>query len=96
MALTFSFEGCKTAASDLNSAATKIGTILNEDLANAMAKVKSGYESNTATELYAFYDKMKAQFPGFINAVKNCSTYLSDVVAPSYEKVETTASSKIG
>ena len=39
---------------------------------------------------------MKAKFPDFIKSVTDCSNYLNNTVAPAYEKVESTASSKIG
>ena len=96
MAMTFSSTGCKTAASQLASAASTIDTLLNTDLTNVMDRVKSAYDSETASELYAAFDKMKAKFPDFIKSVNDCSNYLSNTVAPAYEKVESTASSKIG
>ena len=96
MAMTFSSQGCRQAASDLSKSAGVLDTILNTDLNAIIGRVKSAYDSETARELYAAYDKMKAKFPDFINAIKECSDYLTNTVAPAYEKVEATASSKIG
>ena len=96
MAMTFSSQGCRAAANDLTKAANSLNTILNSDLTGVIAKVKNVYDSETADELYAEFDKMKARFPDFIKSVTNCSKYLNDTVAPAYEKVESTASSKIG
>ena len=96
MAMTFSSQGCRTAAGDLTKAANSLDTLLNSDLTGIINKVKNVYDSETASELYAAFDKMKAKFPDFIKSVSDCSNYLSNVVAPAYEKVENTASSKIG
>lgn len=96
MAMTFSSQGCRAAANDLNSSARTLDTLLNSDLAGIINKVKNVYDSETASELYAAFDKMKAKFPDFIKSVTDCSNYLSNTVAPAYEKVEATASSKIG
>ena len=96
MAMTFSSEGCRSAANELTKSANTIDALLNSDLTGVINKVKSVYDSETASELYAAFDKMKAKFPDFIKSVSDCSNYLSNTVAPAYEKVETTASSKIG
>lgn len=96
MAMTFSSQGCRAAASDLTKSANTLDTLLNSDLTGIINKVKNVYDSETASELYAAFDKMKAKFPDFIKSVTDCSNYLSNTVAPAYEKVEATASSKIG
>lgn len=96
MAMTFSSQGCRAAAQDLNKAASTLDSILNSDLTGVISKVKNVYDSETASELYAAFDKMKAKFPDFIKSVTDCSNYLNNTVAPAYEKVESTASSKIG
>lgn len=95
MALTFSSKGCNEAANDLTSAANKLDSLLNTDLNGIISKVKGAYESETADELYAAFDKMKAKFPSFINSVNNCSKYLKETVAPAYEELERKAASKI-
>ena len=96
MAMTFSSQGCRAAASDLTKSANTLDSLLNSDLTGVINKVKNVYDSETASELYAAFDKMKAKFPDFIKSVTDCSNYLNNTVAPAYEKVEATASSKIG
>lgn len=96
MAMTFSSEGCRAAANDLTKSANTLDNLLNDELTGIIGKVKEAYDSETASELYAAFDKMKAKFPDFIQSVNDCANYLSNTVAPAYEKVESTASSKIG
>lgn len=96
MAMTFSSQGCRTAANDLTKSANAIDGLLNNDFTGVINKVKNAYDSETAQELYAAFDQMKAKFPDFIKSVTDCSNYLSNTVAPAYEKIESTASSKIG
>lgn len=96
MAMTFSSAGCKDAANNLNQSAKTLDTLLNSDLTSVIGSVKGVYSSETADELYAAFDKMKAKFPDFIKSVTDCSNYLANTVAPAYEKVESTAASKIG
>lgn len=96
MAMTFSSQGCRAAAEDLTRASNTLDRILNTDLTGVIDRVKNVYDSETASELYAAFDQMKAKFPEFIQSVTDCSNYLSNTVAPAYEKVESTASSKIG
>ena len=96
MAMTFSSQGCRAAANDLTKSAKTLDSLLNSDLTGIINNVKKVYSSETADELYAAFDKMKAKFPDFIKSVTDCSNYLSKTVAPAYEKVEKTASSKIG
>lgn len=96
MAMTFSSEGCRSAANELTKSANTIDALLNSDLTGVINKVKNAYDSETASELYAAFDKMKAKFPDFIKSINDCSNYLSNTVAPAYEKLESTASSKIG
>lgn len=96
MAMTFNSAGCREAATNLSKSAQTLDTILNTDLTAIINNVKKNYDSETAQELYAAFDKMKARFPEFIKSVTDCSNYLSNTVAPAYEKLEATASSKIG
>ncbi len=96
MAMTFSSQGCKQAANDLLQNAKELDRILNTDLDSEINKVRNAYESETATEIYNAYAKMKNSFPDFIDSVTNCSKYLSETVAPAYEKIESTAASKLG
>ncbi len=96
MAVTFSSQGCKQASSDLSGSANTLNTVLNQDLTNIIGQVKGVYDSETARQLYAAFDKMKEKFPDFIDAITDCSNYLENVVAPAYEKIESEAASKIG
>ncbi len=96
MAMTFSSQGCRQAANDLNKSANTLDSILNDNLTGIIARVKNTYRSETADELYAAFDKMKARFPDFIKSVTDCSIYLTETVAKAYEELESTASSKIG
>ncbi len=96
MAMTFSSQGCRQAANDLTKSANTLDSLLNGDLTGIIGRVKNIYSSETASELYAAFDKMKAKFPDFIKSVTDCSNYLTNTVAPAYEKVESTAASKIG
>lgn len=96
MAMTFSSQGCRAAANDLTKSANTLDQLLNSDLTNVINRVRGLYQSETANELYAAFDKMKAKFPEFIKSITDCSNYLSNTVAPAYEKIEATASSKIG
>ena len=95
MAMTFSSQGCRDAATDLKNSGEKIDKILNTNLNQTIENVKAVYSSETATELYATYAKIREEYPEFIKAINSCSTYLSDTVAPAYEKIEATAASKI-
>ncbi len=95
MAMTFSSKGCRDAASSLTKSANTLDSLLNGTLTSAISKAKTIYESETASELYAAFDKLKAKFPDFIKSVTDCSNYLTVRVAPAYEKLEQTASSKI-
>ena len=96
MAMTFSSQGCRAAANDLNKSANTLESLLNSDLKIVIDNVKKVYDSEAASDLYDAFDKMKAKFPDFIKSVTDCSNYLNNTVAPAYEKVESTASSKIG
>lgn len=95
MAMTFSSEGCMAAANDLMQASNKLDVILSTDITNAINNVRGIYQSDTAEQLYAAFDKVKDKFPEFIQSVSDCSKYLSDTVAPAYKKVETTAAGKL-
>ena len=95
MAMTFNAEGCRTAATDLKNSSDELNRLLNTELNGIIEKVKKVYQSSTADELYGAFDKMKAKFPDFVSAINDCSTYLSDVVAPAYEQVESQVASQI-
>ncbi len=96
MAMTFSSQGCREAANNLNTSARNLDSLLNSELSGIIEKVKTVYDSEAAQELYDAFAKMKAKFPEFIKSVTDCSDYLTNKVAPAYEKLESTVSSKIG
>lgn len=95
MALTFNSQGCRDAAGSLKTSANTLDNLLNSTLSAAISRAKSIYEGDAANELYAAFDKLKAKFPDFIESVNACSSYLSDRVAPAYEKLESTIASKV-
>ena len=95
MALKYNSVGMLQAAEDLKTAASNLDTILNQDLVASVGKAKNAYQSETAEELYLTFDKIKEKFPSFLEAVNNCSRYLSETVAPAYQKLENEAVSKV-
>ena len=94
MALKYNSQGMQEAATSLTNSAKKLQDIFKA-LEDDVKKAKQYYESDTATELYATFDKIKAQFPDFVDCVNNCSRYLSDTVAPAYQRLENEAASKV-
>ena len=96
MPVKFNSQGCRTAASDLTKSADRLDTLLNSELDHVITILKQSYQSETADKLYEAYEKMKAKFPDFIQSITDCSNYLSNTVAPAYEKIESTAAGKIG
>ena len=95
MAMTFSSQGCKSAADDLNKSANKLSDILNSRLTGKFNQIRQVYQSEAAEDVYAAFNKMKQEFPNFIKSVDECSKYLSETVAPTYEKLEKAVSSKV-
>ena len=93
MALTFSSNGCRTAAQELDTAKTKLSNILNDDLTGIMGNVKKAYQSEGAEDIYKAFEQVKAKFPEFIKSVEDCSKYLKETVGPAYEKLEQKISS---
>lgn len=95
MAFTFTSTDCKTAASSLNDSVTHVGEMITklEDLIYSVAK---NYESEASRDIVASFNKVKEHGPEFQQAVAQCSKYLVETVAPAYEKLESTAQSKIG
>ena len=45
MAMTFSSQGCRQAAADLNKSANTLDIILNSELTGIISKVKDAYNS---------------------------------------------------
>ena len=94
MAITFSSQGCKDAATNLNTSSQNLDSILNGDIVATMEKIKDIYDSKTASDLYNSFDTIKKKFPAFVQVVTNCSKYLSETVAPAYEAIEKKAAEK--
>ena len=94
MAFTFTSKGAKQAAADLLTSAGKIEEMLGtfEEL---IGSVTQNYVSEASEEIIESFNKVKSKGPEFQEAVAKCSKYLSDVVAPSYEEVESKAESKV-
>ncbi len=95
MAMKFNSQGCKDAAQRLSTSGNNIDKILNEKLERAISILRESYQSDTADKLLEAYAEIKAKFPQFIEAITECSDYLVKTVAPAYEKIESTAASKI-
>ncbi len=94
MAFKFTSSECNTAASSLNDAASRIGTLL-EDFGNLISSVSDNYRSDTSSQIAEAFNKVNARGPEFQQAISDCAKYLTDTVAPAYEKLEATAKSKI-
>ena len=69
--------------------------ITDKEIIASVNKAKEAYQSETAEQLYAAFEKIKAQFPDFLDCVNNCSRYLSETVAPAYQRLENEAASKV-
>lgn len=94
MAFKFTSSECYTAAQNLNTSAEKIGVLI-EDFGNLIGSVAENYQSDASTQITAAFNKVKASAPEFQEAIASCANYLTNTVAPSYEKLEATAKSKI-
>ena len=95
MALMYNSQGMLQAATDLKTSASNLDRILNQEIIASVNKAKEAYQSETAEQLYAAFEKIKAQFPDFLDCVNNCSRYLSETVAPAYQRLENEAASKV-
>lgn len=94
MNFKFTSADCSLAATNLNNSAQKIGELL-EDFSTLINSVSNNYQSDASTEITASFNKVKARGPEFQEAIISCAKYLTDTVAPAYEKLEETAKSKI-
>lgn len=95
MAFTFTSADCKTAASSLNDSVTHVGDMIAR-LESLIQSVGNNYQSEASTDIINSFNKVKEHGPEFQQAVSLCSKYLVETVAPAYEKLESTAQSKIG
>ena len=94
MAFTFTSEGARKAASDLDTSARNIEDML-ATFERLITSINQNYQSEPSQEIVDSFNKVKNKGPEFQQAVSACSHYLSDTVAPAYEKVESTAQSKV-
>lgn len=78
------------AAESLKKSANKIDGLLG-DFEDLIQQVSNNYASETSTKVQNSFNKVKENGPEFKKAIDECSKYLSETVAPSYEKVENDA-----
>ena len=94
MAFKFTSGECNTAASSLNNSASKIGELL-EEFGNLISSVSDNYQSDASSQIAEAFNSIKARGPEFQQAISDWARYLTDTVAPAYEKLEATAKSKV-
>lgn len=94
MAFKFTSADCNTAATELNTSAANIGQLI-EQFGELIGSVQGNYQSDASAQIVAAFNKVKSVGPEFQEAITQCSKYLTDTVAPAYEKLETTAKSKV-
>ncbi len=94
MAFTFTSAGARKGAEELLESAKKIEEMLTQ-FEELIGRVNSNYQSEASREIVDSFNRVKDKGPDFQRAVEACSKYLSDTVAPAYEKVESTAQSKV-
>lgn len=94
MAFTFTTADCQAAASSLTSSASNFGTLI-ETMGDLINSVSGNYQSDASQSITEAFKKVKEVGPAFQDAVNNCAKYLTETVAPAYEKLEATAKSKI-
>lgn len=94
MAFKFTSADCQSAATQLNTSSANIGTLI-EKFGELIGSVAGNYESDASEQIVAAFNKVKESGPAFQEAVTSCAKYLTDTVAPAYEKLESTAKSKV-
>ena len=94
MAFKFTSADCSTAASELNTSASNIGQLI-EQFGELIASVQGNYQSDASAQIVEAFNKVKSVGPAFQDAIAQCSKYLTDTVAPAYEKLESSAKSKV-
>ncbi len=94
MAFKFTSAECATAASELNTSAANIGTLI-ETFGELIGSVQSNYQSDASAQIVEAFNKVKSVGPAFQDSINQCSKYLTDTVAPAYEKLESSAKSKV-
>ncbi len=87
-------ESIYKAAESLKASADKINSFL-DDFEELIQQVRNNYASDTSEKVQASFNRVKEHGPEFKAAVDECSKYLSETVAPSYEKVENNAANVV-
>lgn len=94
MAFKFTSAECATAAEELNTSSERIGELI-EEFNTLIDSVRNNYRSDASEKIVEAFNKIKQSGPAFQQSVADCSRYLTDTVAPAYEKLEKTAQSKV-
>ena len=94
MAFKFTTADCTTAANELNTSASNIGQLIDQ-FSELIGSVQGNYQSDASAQIVAAFNKVKEAGPAFQEAIRQCSKYLTDTVAPAYEKLESSAKSKV-
>lgn len=94
MAFKFTSADCSTAANELNTSASNIGQLI-EQFGELIGSVQGNYQSDASAQIVEAFNKVKSVGPAFQDAINQCSKYLTDTVAPAYEKLESSAKSKV-
>jgi hypothetical protein len=94
MAFKFTGAECATAANELTTSATNIGSLI-DTFGDLIGSVQSNYQSDASAQIVEAFNKVKAAGPAFQDSINQCSKYLTDTVAPAYEKLEASAKSKV-
>lgn len=94
MAFKFTSSECISASESMRTSASNIGGLI-EDFGSLIESVSSNYQSDASSQIAEAFNKVKARGPEFQQAIEECAKYLTDTVAPAYEKLEQTAKSKV-
>ena len=91
----FNSQRCRDLFNKLNNSKNKLNDLFEGELEAAIKNAMASYESETAQEIFASFNELKAKLPTFLDKINNCAIYLPDVVAPAYEEAERKAASKL-
>ena len=95
MAFKFTSSDCNSAANEMMNSSQNIGSMF-DDLGRVINSVAGNYQSDASNQITEAFNKAKGKLPAFQDAVRDCSKYLTETVAPAYEKLEATAKAKVG
>ena len=94
MAFKFTTADCTTAANELNTSASNIGQLIDQ-FSELIGSVQGNYQSDASAQIVEAFNKVIEAGPAFQDSIRQCSKYLTDTVAPAYEKLESSAKSKV-